>query len=287
MVAEDDVVAGVARDVVAAGQQTVTVRGGRGVDSRHRHVSRVACGTGREAYRAEEHRVEAGIAVDDVVAAVAVNLVVAAAAREVVVSLATADHIVIEPTIERHAAERGAGVEGVPVVAGDHCEVAAVLRRRARHVVVLAAVLRRVAVDHQRGCERHGRARTHSRPHRDGVATGPAVDDRDAALHAVRRHRAGDGEGVVARPEQDIENFRVVVCDAARAAEASQRGAAERANIVRRAAIVEGVETVDRCRFIDRRKVEAERAGVRLGRQDDGPHEGAIRTPAGEPLDRQ
>ena len=287
MVTEDDVVARVASDAVAASQHAVTVRGGRGVNGRHRHVAGVASGTGGEAHLAEEHRVEAGIAVGDVVAAVAVNLVVAAAAREVVVSLATADHIVIEPTIERHAAERGAGVEGVPVVAGDHREVAAILRRRARHVVVLATVLRRVAVDDQRGCQRHGRARTHRWPHRDGVATGTAVDDRDAALHAVRRHRAGDGEGVVARPEQDIEDFRVVIRDAARAAETGQRGAAECANVVRRAAIVEDVKTVDRRRLLDRRKVEAERAGVRLGRQDDRPNEGAIRTPAGEPLDRQ
>ena len=298
VVAEEDVGTGVAANGVAAGGHVVAVRrvrdradgdrGGAlaGVGGRHGNGAGVAVGAGGGAECAGEDRVEAGVAVNDVVAAVAADHVVAAAAGEGVAALAAGDGVVVEAAVDRHPGERGAGVDRVPVVAGDHREVAAVGGRGARHVVVLAAVLGRVPVDHERRGQRHGgRGRTRGRSHGDGVVAGTAVDDRDAALHPVRRHRPGDREGVVADTEQDVEDFHGVVGRAARATEAGQGGPGERADIVRRAAVVEDVQAVDRVRLVDRRQVRAERSRVRLGRQDDGLGEGTVRPAAREPLD--
>ena len=287
VVAEEDIGAGVAGDGVAAGDHVVAVRGtDTGVDGRHGHGASVAIGAGWEADRAVENGVEAGVAEDDVAAAVALDHVIAAAPGQVVAGLATADDIVIEAAVDGHGAERGASIDRVPVVAGDHGEPARVRGRHSRNVVVLAAVLRRVAVDDERRCQRDGcRRRPSRRSDGDGVAAGATVDHSDAALHTVRGHRAVDGEGIVAGPEQDVEDLHGAVGDAARAAEAGQGGSGERADIVGCAAVVENVDPVDRVRFIDRREVETVRAGVRLGRQDDRRDEGAIRSAAREALD--
>ena len=203
VVAEDEVVALAAEDLVAAGEQVVTVGMDAGVGVHHDDV-----GFGAVDPRRTVEEVDAGIAVDVVDAAQAVDDVLTRAAQQMVALGTAVDGVLADAAVDRDTL---AGGRGVDQVVARMVETDAVGRGHTGLAAVAQAVLRGIAQQHQGRAAVGGNQGVAGR----GGGVAAAVDDGDAAVGRGGGQGVGHGEVVVALAQQDLGHLDVAVGDAA------------------------------------------------------------------------